>query len=75
MLVNFTEWLLTLVTVTVWGAVVSPICRMPKFRLEVENYRVSGEKTSAALKTTQQTLVTPLPPAASGRPLPSRVVE
>src|SRR5258708_39438883 len=42
MLVKVTELLLTLVTVTVWEELVSPICRRPKFRLEAENVRVSG---------------------------------
>src|SRR5260370_41522375 len=42
MLLNCTEGLLTLVTVTVWGGLVCPICRRPTFRVEAENVRVSG---------------------------------
>src|SRR5579871_5200604 len=40
--VNFTEWLLTLVTVTVWEGLVSPTCSRPKFKAEAENVSVSG---------------------------------
>jgi len=42
MLVSFTVRLLTLVTVTVCGGLVSPICRRPKFKLDDENVSVSG---------------------------------
>jgi hypothetical protein len=75
MLVKVAEWKLALVTVTVWGELVSPTCLKPKLRLEAENVKVSGVYSSELLKTTQQTLVVPMPPSANARPVPSRVVE
>jgi hypothetical protein len=73
--VKVAEWKLALVTVTVWGELVSPTCLKPKLRLEAENVKVSGVYSSELLKTTQQTLVVPMPPSANARPVPGRVVE